>query len=131
MHLTFIPLRSIKAGDFDVPGGFAAGNRGAGGMNMTLGDLRPYQKQNSYYKGIQLGKDVSKQAELINNSTRELIATQIASTNAISSRCPALDLVIPDEDVDLSIIFICQSRDNLLNKNQKHIGYVEFYYQPK
>ena len=50
---------------------------------MTLGNLTPYQKQNSYYKGIQLGKDVSKQAEGINNSTRELIATQIASTSAI------------------------------------------------
>lgn len=50
---------------------------------MTLGDLTPYQKQNSYYKGIQLGKDVSKQAEVINTSTRALIATQMASTNAI------------------------------------------------
>ena len=50
---------------------------------MALGDLTPYQKQNSYYKGIQLGKDVSKQAEVINNSTRELIATQMASTSAI------------------------------------------------
>jgi hypothetical protein len=25
-------------------------------------------------------------------------------TNAISARCPALDRVIPDEDVDMSII---------------------------
>ncbi len=50
---------------------------------MTLGDLEPYQKQNAYYKGIQLGKDVSKQADIIQDSTRKLIATQIASTSAI------------------------------------------------
>ena len=50
---------------------------------MTPGDLTPYQKQNSYYRGIQLSKDVSKQTEVINTSTRALIATQMASANAI------------------------------------------------
>ena len=36
MHLTFIPLRSIKAGDFAVHGGFAAVNRGVDVVSTAI-----------------------------------------------------------------------------------------------
>lgn len=50
---------------------------------MAFGDLTPVERKNKYYAAVQLGKDVKTQAELISHSTKELIATQIASTNAI------------------------------------------------
>ena len=43
MHLTFIPLRFIKAGDLDVPGGYAAGNRGADYVKCLAPALAPEQ----------------------------------------------------------------------------------------
>lgn len=50
---------------------------------MAFGDLTPVERKNKYYAAVQLGKDVKTQTELISHSTKALIATQIASTNAI------------------------------------------------
>lgn len=50
---------------------------------MTIGELTSYQKQNAYYTGVQLGRDVRTQTDVINNSTQKLIATQLAATSSI------------------------------------------------
>ena len=50
---------------------------------MALGDFTPIERRNEYYATIQLGKDVKTQTELISQSTNAMIATQIASSNAI------------------------------------------------
>lgn len=50
---------------------------------MSLGDLTPYQKQNSYYTGIQLGNDLKSQTELLRNQTKAMVSAQLKSTSAI------------------------------------------------
>jgi len=52
-------------------------------MPKYLTELAPWERKREYYNNIQLGKDVKTQTETINNQTKAMIATQIASTNAI------------------------------------------------
>jgi len=52
-------------------------------MKLYLNELAPWERKNEYYHHIQLGKDVRSQTETINNQTKAMIATQLASTNAI------------------------------------------------
>lgn len=52
-------------------------------MALYLNELTPWERKNEYYHAIQLGEDVRIQTEAINNSTKAMVATQIASTNAI------------------------------------------------
>lgn len=54
-------------------------------MPLYLNELAPWERKNEYYHTIQLGKDVKKQTNIINNQTKAMIASQIASTNAIIS----------------------------------------------
>lgn len=46
-------------------------------------DLAPIAKKNKFYLNIRLGKDLATQTELISQSTKALIASQLASPNAI------------------------------------------------
>ena len=48
-----------------------------------LNELAPWERKNEYHHTIQLGEDVRTQTKSINNSTKAMVATQIASTNAI------------------------------------------------
>lgn len=59
-----------------------AGKRGSI-MPLYLDELAPWERKNEYYHIIQLGKDVGEQTHTINKQTRAMIASQIASTNAI------------------------------------------------
>jgi len=52
---------------------------------LYLNELAPWERKNEYYHTIQLGKDIKKQTNIINNQTKAMIASQIASTNAIIS----------------------------------------------
>jgi len=52
-------------------------------MPLYLNELAPWERKNEYYNNIQLGKDVKEQTNIINNQTKAMIASQIASTNAI------------------------------------------------
>jgi tetratricopeptide (TPR) repeat protein len=52
-------------------------------MSLYLNELAPWERKNEYYHQIQLGKDVEKQSSLINQQTKAMVASQIASTNAI------------------------------------------------
>lgn len=52
-------------------------------MPLYLNELAPWERKNEYYHTIQLGKDVKEQTNIINKQTKAMIASQIASTNAI------------------------------------------------
>ena len=52
-------------------------------MPLYLNELAPWERKNEYYHTIQLGKDVKEQTNIINNQTKAMIASQIASTNAV------------------------------------------------
>lgn len=52
-------------------------------MALYLNELAPWERKDEYHRTIQLGKDVRTQTEVISNSTKAMMATQIASTNAI------------------------------------------------
>jgi hypothetical protein len=50
---------------------------------MSLNELTPWEKRNEYYNQIQLGKSVREQTSAINRQTKVMIASQMASTDAI------------------------------------------------
>ncbi len=52
-------------------------------MALYLHELAPWEKKSEYYHMIQLGKDVKEQTNIINNQTKVMVASQIASTDAI------------------------------------------------
>jgi tetratricopeptide (TPR) repeat protein len=52
-------------------------------MSLYINELAPWERKNEYYHNIQLGKDVNTQTEVISRSSKAMIATQMASTNAI------------------------------------------------
>ena len=52
-------------------------------MPLYLNELAPWERKNEYYHTIQLGKDVKEQTHAINRQTKAMIASQMASTNAV------------------------------------------------
>jgi len=52
-------------------------------MKLYLNELAPWERKQEYYHTIQLGKDVKEQTNVLNKQTKAMIATQLASTNAI------------------------------------------------
>jgi len=52
-------------------------------MNLYLNELAPWERKNEYYRHIELGRDAREQTAVIKGQTEALIATQLASTNAI------------------------------------------------
>ena len=52
-------------------------------MRLYLNELAPWERKNEYYKIIQLGNDLKEQTQAINNQTKVMIESQIASTSAI------------------------------------------------
>lgn len=52
-------------------------------MNLYLNELAPWERKKEYYHHIQLGKDVRSQTEVIHQQTKAMVATQLASANAI------------------------------------------------
>ncbi|PIU56450.1 MAG: hypothetical protein COS87_02180, partial [Chloroflexi bacterium CG07_land_8_20_14_0_80_45_17] len=52
-------------------------------MPLYLNELAPWERKNEYYRIIQLGKNVEEQTHTINMQTKAMIASQMASVNAI------------------------------------------------
>ncbi len=52
-------------------------------MPLYLNELAPWERKKEYYHTIQLGKDVKEQTNVLNKQTKAMIASQLASTNAI------------------------------------------------
>lgn len=52
-------------------------------MPLYLNELAPWERKNEYYRIIQLGKNVEEQTHTINTQTKAMIASQMASANAI------------------------------------------------
>lgn len=52
-------------------------------MKLYLNELAPWERKQEYYHTIQLGKDVKEQTNVLNKQTKAMIASQLASTNAI------------------------------------------------
>lgn len=52
-------------------------------MPLYLNELAPWERKKEYYHTIQLGKDVKEQTNILNRQTKAMIASQLASTNAI------------------------------------------------
>jgi tetratricopeptide (TPR) repeat protein len=52
-------------------------------MNLYLNELAPWERKSEYYNNIQIGKDVRKQTESISSASKQMIAAQFASANAI------------------------------------------------
>jgi tetratricopeptide (TPR) repeat protein len=54
-----------------------------GVMSAYHNELAPWERRNEYYLTIQLGQNVKEQTKVLNKQTKALIASQLASTNAI------------------------------------------------
>jgi len=52
-------------------------------MPLYLNELAPWERKNEYYHIVQLGKDVREQTSIINDQTKAMIASQIASADAV------------------------------------------------
>jgi len=52
---------------------------------LYINELAPWERKSEYYMHLQLGKDIKSQTEIINKQTKEMISSQIASTNSIIS----------------------------------------------
>ena len=52
-------------------------------MPLYLNELAPWERKKEYYHTIQLGTDVKEQTNILNRQTKAMIASQLASTNAI------------------------------------------------
>ncbi|MDR4497443.1 MAG: hypothetical protein MRK02_05905 [Candidatus Scalindua sp.] len=52
-------------------------------MDTYINKLAPWERKNSYYKNIQLGKDVESKKKVLRDQTLEMIISQIASTGGV------------------------------------------------
>jgi len=89
---------------------------------MFDGKLRPYQIQNAYYKGIQVGQAVDKQCRLISEQTKVLAATQMASASAIVASQERISEGI--DSVVLSVERVADGIDGLKSAFEWGIGEV-------